>query len=165
MQHCCILVYICCMKATINWDAMGASASIACAIHCAVLPVIITSLPVFGFDIIQNPFFEYGMILLAFLVGIYALTHGFRKHHRRFLPLVVFSTGILCLVAKEIWHSMHTWLLVPAVIAIISAHYFNYRFCRLHNAAQAESGTHWFRDFTTILVFYCYFCTSNWTHD
>ena len=136
------MFYICCVKTTIYWDAMGTGVSIACAIHCAVLPVIITSLPVFGLDIMQNPVFEYGMILLAFLVGIYVLTHGFRKHHRRFLPLVLFSTGILCLLAKEVWPSMHIWLLIPAVIAIASAHFFNYRFCRLNNAAHIENGTH-----------------------
>ena len=107
-------IYIYGMKLNINWDALGVSASIACAIHCAVLPVIVTSLPFFGFDIIQNPFFEYGMILLAFLIGTYTLTHGFRDHHRRFLPLVIFSAGILFLLAKEAWHLMHTWLLVPA---------------------------------------------------
>ena len=79
------------MPNKINWDALGISASVVCAIHCAVLPVLLTSLPVFGFDMVQNVFFEYGMILLAFCVGIYALSHGFRKHHHRPLPLYIFS--------------------------------------------------------------------------
>lgn len=118
------------MYKKINWDAWGITTSVACAIHCAVLPLVLTSLPVFGFDIVQNPIFEYAMILLAFLVGLYALSHGFRKHHHRLLPLALFSAGILFLVAKQLWHSMHAWFLVPAVIAIISAHYINYRLCQ-----------------------------------
>jgi hypothetical protein len=130
------------MTGKINWDALGITASVACAVHCAVLPILLTSLPVFGFDIVQNPVFEYGMIALAFLVGIYALSHGFRKHHHRFLPLTVFSIGILFLLAKQIWHSLHIWLLIPAVIAIISAHYLNYRFCREHNQAPVAGGAH-----------------------
>lgn len=129
MQHRCNYgLYLPFMKGKINLDALGITASVACAIHCAVLPVVLTSLPVFGFDIIQNSFFEYGMIVLAFLVGTYALSHGFRKHHHKFLPFTIFSIGILFLLAKQIWHSMHLWLLIPAVTAIISAHYLNYHF-------------------------------------
>ena len=50
-----------------NWDALGISASIACAIHCAILPLFLTSLPVFGIEIINNELFEISMIVLAFL--------------------------------------------------------------------------------------------------
>jgi MerC mercury resistance protein len=127
------------MNLKINWDALGITASVACAIHCALLPLLLTSLPVFGFDIIKNTFFEYFMILLAFAVGAYALSHGFRRHHHHFLPLAIFTLGILLLLAKQIWHSIHIWLLVPAVTAIITAHYLNYRFCRRHIHAHAKN--------------------------
>jgi len=130
------------MNNKINWDALGITTSVACAIHCAVLPLVLTSLPVFGFDIIQNTFFEYTMILLAFAVGVYALSHGFRKHHQRFLPLTIFSIGILFLLAKQVWHTLHIWLLIPAVIAIISAHYLNYRLCKIHYHVHAEDCHH-----------------------
>ncbi|HAL95914.1 MAG TPA: MerC domain-containing protein, partial [Chitinophagaceae bacterium] len=33
------------MRFRINWDALGISASIACAIHCALLPLFLSSLP------------------------------------------------------------------------------------------------------------------------
>ena len=130
------------MNRKINWDALGITTSVACAIHCAVLPLLLTSLPVFGFDIIRNDFFEYSMILLAFAVGVYALSHGFRKHHRQVLPLAIFSIGILFLLAKQVWHTLHIWLLIPAVIAIVTAHYLNYRLSRLHYHGAAENGPH-----------------------
>jgi len=63
----------------INYDALGIAASIACAIHCAILPLVLTSLPVLGINIINNLFFEIGMILLAMIIGIYSLNHGFRN--------------------------------------------------------------------------------------
>jgi hypothetical protein len=125
-----------------NWDALGITASVACAIHCAVLPLLLTSLPIFGFDIIRNSIFEYGMITLAFLVGAYALSHGFRKHHHRFLPLTIFAIGIVFLVAKQVWHDLHLWLLIPAVMAIVSAHYLNYRLCKVHSPAHEEDCAH-----------------------
>ena len=42
----------------INYDALGIAASVACAIHCAVLPLVITSLPILGINIINNFWFE-----------------------------------------------------------------------------------------------------------
>jgi hypothetical protein len=126
------------MNSKINWDALGITTSVACAIHCAVLPLVLSSLPILGVNIIQNSAFEYTMIVLAFMVGLYALSHGFRKHHHRILPLAIFTIGILFLVAKQVWHSLHIWLLIPAVIAIITAHYLNYRLCRAD--AHAHNG-------------------------
>lgn len=135
--------YFCCpMRVNINWDALGITTSVACAIHCAVLPLVLSSLPVLGINIIDNPFFEYFMIALAFVIGSWALYHGYRKHHHRLLPLIVFAIGILLLIAKQVWHEWHLTLLVPAVVAIISAHFFNFRFCRVHNHAHKEDCKH-----------------------
>ena len=48
------------MNIKLNWDALGIVTSIACAIHCALLPVLMSTLPVFGINIIDNVFFEWG---------------------------------------------------------------------------------------------------------
>ena len=118
------------MNVKINWDALGITTSVACAIHCAVLPLLLSSLPVFGINIIDNVSFEYFMIFLAFAIGFYALYHGYRKHHHNNAPLIIFTTGILLLFAKQVWHAWQVWLLVPAVMCIVSAHYINYRRCK-----------------------------------
>ncbi len=130
------------MKARINWDALGIGASLACAIHCALLPLFLSSLPLFGVNIIHNTFFEVGMILLALGIGSYSLYHGFRRHHHSVLPLSLFFSGFVFLVLKQFFISYETWLLVPAVILIISAHFFNYRFCRVHNHAHSDDCNH-----------------------
>jgi hypothetical protein len=57
------------MFTKINLDALGATASVLCAIHCAILPLMLASLPVFGVNIVHNAPFEYGMIGLAFVIG------------------------------------------------------------------------------------------------
>ncbi len=130
------------MKFKINWDALGITASLACAIHCAILPLFLASLPLFGIDIIENHAFEYGMIGLAFVIGIYALWHGYRWHHHKKLPIVLFSTGMACLLLKQVLHEYHTILLIPAVTLIVAAHWYNYRFCRVHNHAHADDCNH-----------------------
>lgn len=118
------------MKLKLNWDGLGVFTSLACAIHCAILPLLATSLPLFGINIIHNGYFEWTMIGIAFVVGSYSLFHGYIKHHQSFLPVTIFSVGFLFLITKQFFHSIEILFLIPAVILIISAHYFNYRLCQ-----------------------------------
>jgi hypothetical protein len=126
------------MKIKINWDALGIGASLACAIHCAVLPLVLTSLPLFGINIINNYSFEYFMIALAFAAGSYALWHGYRKHHRSYLPIFLFAAGMLCLLAKQYWHQYELFILPFAVGFIVAAHVINFRFCRVRNHPASD---------------------------
>ena len=130
------------MNRRINWDALGIAASVACAIHCALLPLILTSLPLFGINIIDNFSFEIFMILLAFCIGVYSLYHGWRKHHHQWLPVAIFSAGIALLLCKQVWHAYQLWFLVPAVLLIVSAHYVNYRYCKKANHCHANDCAH-----------------------
>lgn len=117
------------MRLKLNWDSLGIAASLACAIHCAVLPLILSSLPLFGINIIHNPYFEWGMIFLAFSIGTYSLYHGYIKHHHSFQPIYLFTAGFCFLIAKQVLHQYEIIILVPAVVLIITAHYINYRLC------------------------------------
>src|SRR5207249_10108720 len=137
------IIYLCkFMKVRINWDAIGISASLACAIHCALLPLFLTSLPLFGINIIKNQSFEIGMILLAFSIGVSALYHGYKKHHHKWIPLIVFSVGLLFLVMKQFIIVYEPWLLIPAVSMIITAHLLNFRFCRQAHHCHTEDCNH-----------------------
>ncbi len=130
------------MKFRINWDALGIGASLACAIHCALLPLFLSSLPLFGINIINNIVFEAGMIGLALLIGLYSLSHGFRRHHHSLVPILLFLAGFSLLVMKEFFMHYFNWLLAPAVLLIITAHLINYRSCRVHNHAHADDCDH-----------------------
>ena len=117
------------MNIKLNWDALGIATSVACAIHCALLPILMTTLPIFGINIIHNLFFEWGMIALAFFVGSYSLFHGYIKHHRSFMPVLIFSFGFIFLVLKQFFVQYEIPFLLIAVAFIISAHFYNYRLC------------------------------------
>ena len=86
------------MNFKINWDAFGIATSVACAIHCAILPLFISSIPLFGHNIIDNNWFEYVMIALAFAVGTYSLYHGRKKHHHSWIPMVFFTIGMAAFI-------------------------------------------------------------------
>ena len=125
-----------------NADALGISVSLACAIHCAVLPLLYTSLPLFVTNIINNVFFETFMIILAFVIGVYALYHGYKKHHHHIIALLLFSVGIAALLTKQLLPRYENWFLFPAVALIISAHYVNYRLCRVANHCHTDDCNH-----------------------
>ena len=128
-QYCKFCIFAIHMNVKLNWDGLGIATSIACAIHCAVLPLILTSLPLFGVNIIHNLFFEWSMIAIAFVVGAYSLFHGYNKHHHSLQPVIVFAIGFVFLAGKQFFHAHETYLLIPAVLLIVTAHYLNYRLC------------------------------------
>ena len=130
------------MKLRINWDALGIGASLACAIHCALLPLFLSSLPLFGMNIIHNTAFEVTMIFLALCIGSYSLYHGYKKHHHSLLPLFLFFSGFIFLVLKQFFIQYEAWLLIPAVVLIITAHILNYRSCRVHHHAHSDDCDH-----------------------
>ncbi len=118
------------MLMKLNWDILGATTSIACAIHCALLPIVMTSLTLFGVEIIHNQWFEWGMIFLAFFVGAYSLLHGFVKHHQSYIPVLVFCAGALFLVLKQLLPMYEYLFLTIAVVLILYAHTRNYLLCK-----------------------------------
>ncbi len=130
------------MNFKINWDALGVATSFACALHCALLPLVFTSLPVFGINVIENFGFEISMVILAFAIGIYSLYHGYKKHHHNLLPIVIFIAGFIFLVLKLFFIDYENWLLIPGVTGIIAAHLINYRSCKIYNHAHADDCDH-----------------------
>ena len=130
------------MKVKINWDALGIGASLACAIHCALLPLFLTSLPLFGINIIHNTFFEVFMIVLALGIGSYSLYHGYKKHHHSLVPISLFFAGFIFLVLKQFFLEYEVWLLIPGVLLIITSHILNYKSCRVHEHAHADDCDH-----------------------
>ena len=130
LQHSCTELSLQIMKIQINWNALGVSAGLACAIHCALLPLFVTTLPLFGVNILDNVYLESGMIAVAFLIGSFTLWHGYKKHHHKLSPLVLFIAGMLLLILKHYFPANIFWLIIPSSILIILAYYLNWKFCR-----------------------------------
>jgi hypothetical protein len=130
------------MRLRVNWDALGITASVACAIHCAVLPLFASVVPLFGVNIIHNMTFEVVMVAIAVLIGSYSFYHGFRRHHHSWLPFSIFLAGITLLVLKLFVVHYETWLLIPAVLLIVTSHFLNYRMCRIHDHAHSDDCKH-----------------------
>jgi len=121
-----------------NLDALGIGASLVCAVHCVLLPLLIAGLPLLGLEVLENEKLEYALLGFSFLVGYSALFRGYRKHHRHAKPLVLFSFGYLALLAGH-FLAPENW--EPFVITlgaglIVWAHLQNLKECKSCKVCQ-----------------------------
>jgi hypothetical protein len=70
-------------------DVAGGVISVACALHCLLLPIILP----FAATFLHNPWLEVALMLSAIAVGGSALRHGYKIHGFR-LPAGLFAAGM-----------------------------------------------------------------------
>jgi hypothetical protein len=112
-------------------DRVGMAGSLLCAVHCALLPVLIAALPALGlggFDLID---LDQGFTVFATLLGVTTLGVGFRRH-RAFRPWFVLLPGLAAVWIGSFTtlhdHSLaHVVTMVVGGLAIASAHLINLR--------------------------------------
>ena len=89
-------------------DRLGATGSLLCAIHCAVLPVVLALVPSLGIAAWFGESFEQGFALFATALGITTIALGYRRHRDvRALGLLVPGLAVLWFgVLYEPLHSL-----------------------------------------------------------
>jgi len=113
----------------VNYDKLGIFTSIACTIHCTILPLLINALPYLGLSFGDDKLIEYGMIFSSFIFGVLSLWHGFRFHHHKSLPLTLFSIGFICLLLNQFTNERLIYFFIPAsATGIIKAHILNIKY-------------------------------------
>ncbi|MCS3735841.1 MerC domain-containing protein [Mucilaginibacter dorajii] len=117
-------------KTSSRLDRIGVTASTLCAIHCAVVPVFITSLPLLGMSFLARPWVEWGMILFALMIGVYSIGGSYFKVHRNLLPLILLVIGFgIIMLGHSLLHTNTERYVVPAGGLLIAlAHVVNQRF-------------------------------------
>lgn len=127
------MVYICAMtskKLGSKLDHIGMTASTLCAIHCAIVPVLITFLPLAGLGFLANPLFEWSMIILALLLGVSSIFLSYLRTHRRALPLLLLLGGFALIIAGHIY--LKGWIEAIVVplggLTIATAHFINFKY-------------------------------------
>jgi len=125
-------------------DRVGATGSLLCAIHCALLPLLIALLPSLGIAAWLGEDFERGFVIFATLFGLFILIWGYRRHH------VVRALGLLLPGLAILWFSvlyapLHHALLPHAITMTIGgalvglAHLAN---LRLNHASNQRGHVH-----------------------
>ena len=75
-----------------RWDGLGLSIAGLCLLHCLITMALLTILASAG-GALLNPMIHEAGLVLAILLGVFALGQGFRAHGL-FLPAFVGALGI-----------------------------------------------------------------------
>ena len=138
----------------VNWDGVGASASLACALHCAALPLVfgllpgiqaalgsaapqwtgLTSLLLWGHEA------ERSVVSVVLLFAAVVLGLGLQRHRQR-RPLVVAACASVLMIIGAFGHwdvaeRSHVLFQVGGGLGIAFAHLLNLR--ALHRCAHAS---------------------------
>ena len=97
-------------------DRLGATGSLLCAVHCAVLPLLIALLPALGVSAWLGDGFERAFVAFATLLGAFSLVWGWRRH-RAVRALGLLALGLAALWAGVLYAPLHA-ALVPHAVAM-----------------------------------------------
>ena len=115
-------------------DRAGATASFLCAIHCALMPFVITMLPLLGLSFLASEPVEWTLLLSSATLGTLSLCAGFREHGSRRV-FAILGIALALLVAGRIFHEHHLGCWGPVFMVLggftmMGAHLFNQSLCR-----------------------------------
>lgn len=114
-----------------NADRLGFAASFLCAIHCAMLPLVLALAPALGLRFGGWIDFDQAFVVFASLLGLTTLTLGYRRH-RGFHAWLLLVPGLVLVWAGAFTH-LHDHSVLHAVIMTIgglllaAAHLVNLR--------------------------------------
>jgi len=109
-----------------NLDKLGVGVSLLCAVHCAALPLIISSLPLLGLKIFGNPLIETSIILLSLIIGIISLSTSYVKH-KNWIPMLIIVWGFaLIFTGHFLISDTVEWIFLSiGGLTVATAHYCN----------------------------------------
>ena len=112
------------------WDRVGMWLSYICALHCALMPVVIGYLAMNGMGKIAEESTEWAIIGCSLGIGLFRLFYSYFKEHRRPEPVVFFLVGVsLILIAKSVFFAtpeqMEPVGMVAGGLLIGTAHFRN----------------------------------------
>src|SRR5687767_8627228 len=107
-------------------DRVGMLGSLLCALHCALLPLVIAGLPALGLGSFSWIDIDQAFTIFATLLGVTTLGWGWRRH-RAFHAWIVLVPGLVLVWIGSFTgvhtHSLgHTVVMVTGGLAIAAAH-------------------------------------------
>lgn len=121
----------------LNLDFFSIAVSLLCVVHCIGLPILFSTLPLWGMEVLENRFIELASILLTLLAGGEAIRKGYVRYHRSVYIVVVFLLGFSLMtvanfVDAPVWEML---LKGSGALFVIGAHLTNWKKCRACTAA------------------------------
>ena len=96
-------------------DRFGATGSLLCAVHCAVLPVLLAAAPSLGLSVWMSDGVELALVSFVTLLGLFSLGWSYRRH-RALHALALLVPGLLALWAGLLYPPLHESVVPHAVV-------------------------------------------------
>ena len=121
-------------------DRVGFAASFLCALHCALVPLLLALVPAFGLKLGGWIDFDQAFVVFATVLGVSTLSLGWRRH-RAFRAWALLVPGLL-LVWLGTFSALHDHGLRHAAVMVVGglllagAHLLNLRLSHAANATN-----------------------------
>jgi len=115
---------------SINLDFLGFSASMLCAIHCAMLPFVMTVGMLGGLSWLNAPWIEISFILISIVLAMFSLYPSYKNEHTNGKPLQIAGLGFFFLFISRIAGHGSIYEIFPIVlggILIAISHIINWQ--------------------------------------
>jgi hypothetical protein len=119
------------LRLTAVADRVGIVGSVLCAVHCAVVPLLVALLPALGLGLFGGADIDQMVAVFATVLGVTSLSVGFRRHRAfRAWALMLPGLALLWAVSFTALHdhsTSHALLMVAGGLLIAGAHFLNLR--------------------------------------
>lgn len=107
----------------------GAFLTLACAIHCMLMPFISAALPLMGMQFLDSHVFEVGLVLVGLGIGAYSVVKGVREIHQNFRVALLFTIGAVILLSGVLFleDPYELILVIAGAVGVGGAQWWNMR--------------------------------------
>jgi len=117
----------------IDMDVLGTWASLLCAVHCALTPLVVSYGLLGGLSIFENEIWDLALIGISAILALTSLVNGYRNQHKDMVPLMAAFLGFIIIAIGHVGtHSMMGHF-ITALGGILIA------FAHIYNAALRKS--------------------------
>lgn len=118
-------------------DRFGAAGSLVCALHCALVPVLIALAPGLGLGLLASVGFEQAFLVFVTVLALVSLVQGYRRH-RAYRALMFLAPGLIAVWSTQWIGGMAHDGITHAVVMTLGgtligvAHVLNLRLSHAH---------------------------------
>lgn len=122
-------------------DTVGAGMSLACAVHCMLMPIVVGVLPLIGLSFLADHDIELVFVSLSVLLALLSLCFGYRTHgNARLFTLLAVSAALIVAGFLMIDSAHHIFLLSGGAFGIAVTHLLNRHLCKSCSSCCEHEG-------------------------
>ena len=99
--------------------------SLGCAVHCAAMPLLLSTGMLSSHSWIANPIFEVAILAITALFIYNSIIKGYLKGQSSKVPFVIACVGLLLILTHHFFSAAGTIIIIIGGLLVASAHVIN----------------------------------------